>query len=472
MNTLLQKGGLKLKFISFVIFAILIAISVQTVFAIPLIKSYIEKKAFEISTTTLERISEFSSFALLERTYENRLSLNDLIKKIRLSKIDGVVGVSIYQREKEDTQFDFSYLAGFGVKNTSEKKLLQNLDNSISNSVTYTDYTLTQNNKKLQTYRFIKPIMYTYQNQNILLGITILYYDKSTINSVVDEMIDLVTRITTGVLLLAILFVYFIGVRFTKPILQITKAAKDVSNGNLNINLNIKTNDEIQHLAEQFNKLVFSLQEHEKMQKFVSNSTMDMIQEDSTCQLILGGEHRTLTYLFCDIRDFTAMSEEKEPSEVISIVNFYLNLQSNIIKTNGGDIDKFIGDEVMASFCGENATKKALHAAIEIQKAIFKANQQRLQENLTVCEVGIGINQGEVIVGNVGSHERMDFTSIGLTVNLAARLCSFAKAGEILIEKNTYDKSGAECIVKTKAPIIAKGIKKELDTYSVIDLRC
>jgi len=450
----------------------LIAISVQTIFTIPLIKTYIEKKAFVISTTTLERISEFSSFALLERTYENRLSLNDLIKKIKLSKIDGVVGVSIYQRQKKDNKFDFNYLAGFGVKNTLDNKLIKSLNNSMTNNITYTDYTLIHNNKTINTYRFIKPIMYTYQNQNILLGITILYYDKSTINSVVDEMIDLVVRITIAVLLLAILFVYFIGVKFTRPILQITKAAKDVSNGNLDINLNIKTNDEIEHLGEQFNKLVFSLQEHEKMQKFVSTSTMNMIQEDSTCQPLLGGEHRTLTYLFCDIRGFTAMSEKKEPSEVISIVNFYLNLQSNIIKENGGDIDKFIGDEIMASFCGENATQRALHSAIDIQKAIAEANIQRNEKNLTTCEVGIGINHGEVIVGNIGSHERMDFTSIGLTVNLAARLCSFAKAGEIIIEKDTYEISGADCIVKVKTPIVAKGITKPLATYSIIGHGC
>ena len=408
----------------------------------------------------------------MERTYENRLSLNDLIKKIQQSKIDGVVGVCIYQRQKKGNNFDFNYLAGFGIKNTLDKKLIKSLNNSMSKNVTYTNYTLVNNDKTIKTYRFIKPIMYTYQNQNILLGITILYYDKSTIESVIDDMIDLEVRITVAILLLAILFVYFIGIRFTKPILQITKAAEDVSNGKLDINLDIKTNDEIQHLAKQFNQLVFSLQEHEKMQKFISTSTINMIQEDSASQPLLGGEHRTLTYLFCDIRDFTAMSESKEPSEVISIVNFYLNLQSNIIKANDGDIDKFIGDEIMASFCGEDATKKAIHSAIEIQKNIIKANIQRQKEGLTTCQVGIGINQGEVVVGNIGSHERMDFTSIGLTVNLASRLCSFAKAGEIIIEKDTYDISGANCVLKVNTPIVAKGISKPLATYSLVGLGC
>lgn len=381
----------------------------------------------------------------------------------------------VYQRQKKDTGFSFKYLSGFGIKqdkNNLNKKLLKSINNSITNSVTYDDYTLIQNHKKLDTYRFIKPIIYTYKHQNILLGVSILYYNKATINNVVHNMIDLVIQITFAILLVAILLVYFISIRFTKPILQIAKAAQDVSHGNLDINLKVKTNDEIEHLANQFNKLVYSLQEHEKMQKYVSNSTLNMIQDDSTCQKDFVAEHRTLTYLFCDIRGFTAMSEKKDPSQVISIVNFYLNLQSNIIKENGGDIDKFIGDEVMASFCGENATIKALQSAIEIQKAIGEANQQREKENLTVCEVGIGINQGEVIVGNIGSQDRMDFTSIGLNVNLASRLCSLAKAKEIIIEKETYDKSGATCIVKLKTPITIKGISKPLATYSIIGLGC
>lgn len=280
-------------------------------------------------------------------------------------------------------------------------------------------------------------------------------------------MIDLVVRITFGVLLVAILFVYFISIKFTKPILEITKAAKEVSLGNLDIDLNIDTNDEIEHLATQFNKLVFSLQEHEKIQKFVSNSTISMIQGGTKCELVLGGEHRVLTYLFSDIRDFTAMSEKKEPSEVISIVNFYLNLQSQIIKKYGGDIDKFVGDEIMASFSAKDATKNAIKCAIEIQQTIKEANIQREKQNLTICEVGIGINEGEVIVGNIGSHERMDFTSIGLSVNLAARLCSFAKAKEILVEKQTYDLAKLNYKTKINKPIVAKGISKPLATYSV-----
>ncbi len=203
------------------------------------------------------------------------------------------------------------------------------------------------------------------------------------------------------------------------------------------------------------------------MQKFVSGSTMDMIQKDTTQEMVLGGENRILTILFSDIRNSTALSEDKSPSEVIHIVNFYLNLQAKIIKNFGGDIDKFIGDEVMASFNGKDAISRALKCAIEIQATIQNENTKRRKLNEAVCEVGIGINNGEVIVGNVGSEDRMDFTAVGLPVNIASRLCTKAKAGDIIIDKNTY--SEGECDYETleEASFDVKGVSYPIQTYII-----
>ncbi|MEN8304510.1 MAG: adenylate/guanylate cyclase domain-containing protein, partial [Campylobacterota bacterium] len=365
-----------------------------------MMKSYIEKKAFEVSTTTIERISDFSSFALLERTYENRLSLDDAIQKVQDSNIDGLIGVSIFQRQKSGDAIKFNYLSGFGddVKDVPiDTQLQTSLDNSENEDVSYDDYLVKSKDKDIDTYRFIRPIIYKYQNNTILLGVAILYYDKKAINDIIDTMLDFMSTITIVVLLLATLFVYFIGVRFTRPILEITHAASTIAKGNLNIKLNINTNDEIEHLAYHFNAMVNGLKEKKKMQKFVSGSTMDMIKSGSMRHNMLGGEYRTLTILFSDIRGFTAMSEEKKPSEVISIVNFYLNLQAQIIRDNGGDIDKYIGDEIMASFSGDDATNNAVKSGLEIQAMIEKENIKRAKRGETVCEVGIGINRGEVI---------------------------------------------------------------------------
>ncbi len=463
-------GGLKLKLISFVFLAILAAITVQNIFTVPMMKSYIEKKAYEVSTTTIERISDFSSFALLERTYENRLSLDDAIKKVQNSKIDGLIGVSIYQRQKSGDAIKFNYLSGFGddVKDLPiDKQLQTSLDNSNNEDVSYDDYIVKSKYKTIDTYRFIRPIIYQYQNNTILLGVAILYYDKRAITDIIDTMLDYMFTTTIVVLLIAILFVYFIGVRFTRPILEITHAATSIAQGNLNIKLNINTNDEIEHLAYHFNAMVNGLKEKKKMQKFVSGSTMDMIKSGSMRHNMLGGEYRTLTILFSDIRGFTAMSEEKKPSEVISIVNFYLNLQAQIIRDNDGDIDKYIGDEIMASFSGDDATNNAVKSGLKIQAMIKRENIKRAKRGETVCEVGIGINRGEVIVGNIGSHEHMDFTAVGSAVNVASRLCSSAKPGKIIVDKSTYDRAGCRYHVKLQTPFAIKGISYPIDTYSV-----
>ena len=429
-----------------------------------------EKKAFEVSNTTINSIADFSSFALLERTYENRLSLDEAINKVQSSHIEGLVGIAIYQKNKEDNNISYDYLSGFGFEDEKPEidvDLINRFKDPLLKDVSHESYTLKLQNRTIESYRFVKPILYKYQDREILLGLTILYYDKEAINAVVDRMINLIFSVTINTLLIATLFVYFIGMRFTSPILQITKAAARVAKGDLNVHLDISTNDEIEELAEQFNKMVHGLHDKEKMQKFVSNSTMDMIQDGKKSALILGGEYRRLTFMFCDIRGFTALSESKEPSEVVSIINFYLNLQSQIIKANGGDIDKFIGDEVMASFSGDDSPKRAIKCSVEIQMMITQENIKRLKRGETICELGIGINQGDVVVGNIGSHERMDFTSIGLSVNIASRLCSSAKASQICIEKTTYEASMLKYNVKTQEPMSIKGVSYPLKTYSI-----
>ncbi|QOP45563.1 adenylate/guanylate cyclase domain-containing protein [Sulfurimonas paralvinellae] len=470
IKELLYRGGLKLKLISFVFVSIFLAISVQNYFIIPFIKENIEKKAFEVSSTTIERISDFSSFALLERTYENRLSLNDAIERLKESHIDGLLGISIYERQKNGQKNYFQYISGFGEKVKDlplEKGLLKYLQNCKTEHVTYDTYTIKTPTQSIETYRFIRPILYKYKGENILLGFTLLYYDKKAISKIIDQVLNYIYTIAFIILLLSTLYVYFIGTRVTKPILEITKASSEITKGNLDIHLDIHTNDEIQNLANHFNTMVNWLKEKDKLQKFVSNSTVDMIKKSSHEPAALGGEYRNMTFLFCDIRDFTSLNEKKTPQEVIEIVNFYFSLQAKIIKKNKGDIDKFIGDETMASFSGEDASQRALQSAIEIQQTIQKENILRKNENKTTCQVGIGISKGQVIVGNVGYDDHMDYTAIGLAVNMTSRLCSYAKGGEIIIDKKTFAHSGYKCNYTLTEPLSLKGITNHVTAYSI-----
>ncbi len=467
LKSLIHNGGIKLKLIGFIILSILMTIFIQNLFTIPMMKNYAQKKAFEVSITTIERIADFSLFTLLERTPENRINLNDIIQNIQSSHIEGLVGMSIFEKEKDNANIRYNLLAGFGYHQTElDNKLNSFLKNIQSNKVTFNSYKITSKTSSIETYRFVKPIIYHLKNKKILLGVALLYYDKEAITGFIDKMLNIIYFVTSLIVIIAVFIVYFVGLSFTRPILTITQAAQDITNGKLDIELHVNTNDEIEDLAESFNSMTKSLREHKNMQKFISNSTVDMIQENSSCPLILGGEYRKLTFLFSDIRNFTTISETKNPGELVEILNFYLNLQSEIITAYNGDIDKFVGDEVIAFFSGKNSAQRAIECAVAIQTAITSENKKREKNNMTVCEVGIGVNKGDVVVGNIGSHNRMDFTSIGSVVNIASRLCSHAKAGEILIEKKTFENSNSQHKALKQEPIQAKGIKQPIAVYS------
>ena len=466
---LLKNGGIKLKLIGFTIAIIITTVVILSSIIIKLMTDSIEKKSFDVVNSSITHIANFSRQALLERTYENKLNLSELVKKIEESKIDGFLDITIYQRQKIENTNKFTYLTGFKKSKEaiylSDEELLKQLTNANSESIIKKDIIINNNTK---AYQFTRPILYTFKDQTILLGAVVLKYDKEAIYGIINKVINISILTALIIIFLATMIVYFFGLKFTRPILEITAAANKVSKGDLNLELNIDTADEIGILSEQFNTMVNGLRERNHMQKFVSGSTISMIQEDTKQELLLGGEYRTQTFLFSDIRGFTQMSEEKTPSEVVEIVNFYLNLQAEIIKKNNGDIDKFIGDEVMASFTGDNSLQDAINAAIEIQNSISKENINRKEQKQTVCNVGIGINKGEAIVGNVGAHERMDFTSMGSTVNLAARLCSHAKANEILVENSLIEKLEDKYKTNQIEPLKVKGFSQAIKVNSIV----
>lgn len=463
LHYLIQKGGLKLKLIGFASVLIIFTVTVLSLFILQLTKSSIEKKAFEVATTSLKHIADFSTHGLLERSKENEINLVEMLKDVQQSNIEGLMDITIYAHRKTVNGSKYEYLAGFtkaSPREFNEPQLIQMFAQSNENKI-FIDETS-------EYYRFIHPIIYNFQGKPIILGVAVLKYDKESINKVVQRVIEISVSIAIGIMILTIIVVYFAGMRFTRPILSIADAANDVANGKLDIELFIDTNDEIEELATRFNRMVRGLREREKMQKFVSDSTMCMIQEDSDKHRILGGEYRDLTFLFSDIRGFTSMSVDKKPDEVVGIINYYLDLQSQIIKSFGGDIDKFVGDEIMASFSGEYGVDCAIECGIAIQSAIVEANAVRKTRDHTICNVGIGINYGEVIVGNIGSHDRMDFTSIGSAVNLASRLCSIAEAGQILIEVQTSEMATTPHVVTPVYEINVKGFNRPVSVVAII----
>ncbi len=155
----------------------------------------------------------------------------------------------------------------------------------------------------------------------------------------------------------------------------------------------------------------------------------------------LGGVNQTVTVLFADIRGFTTLSESENPEKIVGLLNRYFTAMSEIIFAHGGTLDKYIGDELMAIFGAPSASPQdadnAIQTAIDMQNRLETLNKELKAEGFSPIEIGIGMNTGVATVGYIGSEQRSEYTAIGDTVNLASRLQSCAKGGQIFISEAT-----------------------------------
>lgn len=212
----------------------------------------------------------------------------------------------------------------------------------------------------------------------------------------------------------------------------------------------------------------------QQLSRYVGNDLVDQIISSNEGLLLQNRKQKT-TVLFADIRSFTTISEHMAPEKVIDVLNEYFDCMVDIIFEHYGILDKFVGDELMAVFGlvgpSEDECKhavNAVNAAIAMQKRIKTLMLDFANKGYPVFEIGIGINTGDTVVGNVGSKNRMDYTVIGDTVNVAARLEKIAKGHAIIIGEETRDQ--CECAVKTtsRGEIKVKNRAKAVKCFQVI----
>jgi class 3 adenylate cyclase len=228
----------------------------------------------------------------------------------------------------------------------------------------------------------------------------------------------------------------------------------------------VKGSDEIAELTHSYNEMILGLRERLLMSRYVSQSTIGLIRQKRMEDIDLGGSREHLCIFFSDIRGFTKFSEQHDAQKVVIYLNHLLNMQVQLIREHGGDIDKFVGDEVMAIFTGEEKEARAIEAAIAVQRRM----SQLVSEDTLFSElrVGIGINTGEVVVGNIGSRDRMDYTAIGDVVNTAARLCSAAEAGEIIVTEDVKTKLPKSIALDGPFNLPLKNKSSNINLYKVI----
>jgi class 3 adenylate cyclase len=301
------------------------------------------------------------------------------------------------------------------------------------------------------------------------VGVVELVFTEKSILGPVNRAALLIVLLGVFMLSVGIAIAVKSAASMVRPVTYLTEGVGRVSGGDLDVQIEVLSHDEIGTLTREFNEMINHLREKLQMQKFVSKSTVSMIKERTKMGDIgLGGTRENLAFLFSDVRGFTAMSEKLKPEEVVSILNEYLDLQAEIIKRFEGDIDKFVGDEVMAVFSGGRRADNAISAAVEIVNAIRDLNRKKSRQGQHIAEVGIGLNIGEVVSGRIGSRDRMDNTSIGDTVNLAARLCSYAEAGAIIASKEIVARASRKKFTGKKLdPIRVKGKAEAIEVFQI-----
>ena len=322
---------------------------------------------------------------------------------------------------------------------------------------------------------FEKPIIYI----EFKVGVVRLAISQKRILENIRNAKVFIVVLTAVIIILGILLSLGLSKYFSNPISKLRESTKALGRGDFSHKVTINRNDELGDLGLAFNKMAEDLALKEKIKysfgQYVTPEIVDLILENPDNQWMKGSEIEA-TVLFVDIRGFTSLSEDKQPESIVELLNDYFTRVTDVVIKHGGHIDKFVGDEAMAVFGAPLANPKhaeaAVRAALDIQKEIVRLDLEKKMEGVSV-QVGVGINSGVMVAGNLGSQKRMEYTVIGDNVNVASRLTSLAKGGEILISGETYrligDKSNLKVEKKRKAPV--KGRKTKINIYKVLEVK-
>lgn len=230
--------------------------------------------------------------------------------------------------------------------------------------------------------------------------------------------------------------------------------------------INLLQRNEAQTQLEKANRLI-----RKTFGQYLSDDIVDAILERPE-GAALGGEKRFVTIMMTDLRGFTAIGERLPAEEVVGIINIYLETMTEIILKYQGTIDEFIGDAIFVIFGApilrDNDAKRAVACAVEMQLAMAEVNRRCREKGYPEVQQGIGINSGQIVVGNIGSKKRMKYGVVGKNVNLTARIESYTVGGQIFISESTMEECGQHLLrIDDRMEVMPKGVKKPITIYEV-----
>ncbi|MBE9562691.1 MAG: HAMP domain-containing protein, partial [Proteobacteria bacterium] len=313
---------------------------------------------------------------------------------------------------------------------------------------------------------FIRPIQVSTEPWGVLrLGFSMarvvkeITRSKQELDKQIQWMIIKSVIMAVGFLIIGFIAIFMISARISKPIIELTTSARKLSNGDFSAKINdIYYDDEIGVLATAFTDMAKNLEfSHGQLEKY--NQSLEQLVEERTVELkrknelirqifgryitdeivdtlletesglAIGGDRREITILTSDLRGFTAQANILPSEQVIKVLNLYLGAMADVITEYNGTINQFLGDGILVFFGApvsrDDDPERAIACAIAMQQAMKAVNNKLISLEVAPLEMGIGINTGEVIVGNLGSEKRSIYSAIGNNVNLAYRIESY-----------------------------------------------
>jgi len=275
-----------------------------------------------------------------------------------------------------------------------------------------------------------------------------------------------------------LMLVFLFARRLTRPIRALTVGVTRVAGGDLSQSLPVRSRDEVGQLTHAFNEMLEGLRQRDFIRsafgRYVSPEVAKALLE-SPGGLRFGGEKRVVTVLMSDLRGYTRFAESGDPAMVMEVLNGFLGRMTDIIIEHGGTINEFIGDAIFAVFGAplEHAdhAERAAACALAMQEVMVEINGEHAMHGRPQFEMGIGVNTGEAVVGNIGSEQRAKYAIVGSAVNVAARVEGATVGGQVFLTEETYARIRE--IAEVTGPVLleAKGLSEPLRLYDLRSLR-
>lgn len=310
------------------------------------------------------------------------------------------------------------------------------------------------------------------------LGSLRLYLRQDLIQDAVQKASAHLAKVMLFCLLAGLVALWWVVRLLFGPIRPLLKGVNAVAAGDFKQRLSSGRRDELGALIDSYNGMAKSLAEKESVQGALAKYTSaDLVKQmlSANADLGLGGQKVHATVFFSVLRGVHALSQTLPAEDYVSLINEYLEVETAAIMRHQGTIDKFIGDEVMAVWLiakdspaskVKEAAIRAVKASLDVQTGIEALNARRAQRGAPTFQVSIGVNNGEVVSGNMGSTEKMDYTVLGGNVNLAARLgLVAAQGGQTILSQSVRDLVSDTFVIDALPPIPLKGIKEPVPLF-------